>query len=164
MVEYNNADPQAFCLQTRFSPQCAKSPYYVPLPKAIAVQISVFIDLFYLFLTLCKLIHRIWTSLGLVSFASHSVCASHHYWYERRWFVLFHCCTVFYSMYCNNSFILCPERTYRLFQCGDIPFTAILNISDNLEGTHLYKHAGYIPVVESLGHRVSTCSSLSFSQ
>ena len=152
-----------FVFRDVFFSQCAKSPSYVPFPKAIAVQISVFIDSFYLFLTLCKLIHRIRTSLGLVSFASHSVCASHHYWYERRWFVLFHCCTVFYNMYCNNSFILCPERTYRLFQFADIPFTTVLNISDNFEGTHLYVHAEYIQVVESLGHRVCICWSLSFS-
>ena len=67
------------------------------------------------------------------------------------------------QLYCNNSFILCPERTYRLFRFVDIPFTTVLNISDDFEGTHLYIHAEYVRVVESLGHRVCICSSLSFS-
>lgn len=77
--------------------------------------------------------------------------------------VLFHRCTVFYNTYCNNSFILYPERTYRLFQLGNIPFNTLLNISDNFEGTHLYILAEYIPVGESLGHRVCIRSSLPFS-
>ena len=67
------------------------------------------------------------------------------------------------ELYCNNSFILCPERTCRLFQFVDIPFITVLNISDDFEGTHLYIHAEYVRVVESLGHRVCICSSLSFS-
>ena len=70
-VEYN-VDPEAFYLQQYVLFLVLHESLLYPSPKGnqISVQISVFTGAFYLFLTLCKLNHRVWTSLGLVSFRS----------------------------------------------------------------------------------------------
>ena len=50
-AEYTDVDPEAFIYISTFSSQYSRSPFCVPLPKAITLRTSVFMDSFYLFLT-----------------------------------------------------------------------------------------------------------------